>query len=69
MRCFLMFTDNAKRLNRSNYVIRKSVDLKSVCIYHSGITAYGREIKTGSVFFDEVFHRPSFSVKFNEVLW
>ena len=41
--------------------------MKPVCIYDSGMTAYG--IKTGFAFFDEVFHQPSLTVKFDKILW
>ena len=51
------------------YVIRKSMYLQSIGIYHSGMTAYGRKIKTGFAFFNEVFHQPSLAVKFDEILW
>ena len=50
-------------------VISKSVYLKPVCIYDSGMTAYGSKIKTGFAFFDEVFHQPSLAVKFDKILW
>ena len=43
--------------------------LQSVGIYHSGMTAYGRKIKTGFAFFNEVFHQPPLAVKFDEILW
>ena len=29
------------------------------------MTAYGREIKAGFAFFDEIFHQPSLAVKFD----
>ena len=41
--------------------------LQSIGIYHSGMTAYGRKIKTGFAFFNEVFHQPSLAVKFDEI--
>ena len=43
--------------------------LKSVCIYASGMTAYGSKIKTGFAFFDKVFHQTSLAVKFDKILW
>ena len=43
--------------------------LKPVGIYYSGVTAYGSKIKTRFAFFDEVFHQPSFTIKFDKILW
>ena len=68
MRCFRIFADNTNLLNQLNMLYARACTC-SIGIYHSGMTAYGRKIKTGFAFFNEVFHQPSLAVKFDEILW